>query len=134
MSGKSRQQASDLPPDGTGSLADCAGDQEPLLAMLGHALDELGLECQATAGARKSIYAQAFPVGEALGRVYGQRCLGSAGPQGLALLIERMLGLSAAVDTDPARRAVFSGFCWQLERILSGPCYSAPDDDQTVAP
>ncbi len=133
MSGKSRQQASDLPFDEAGSLAGCPRDPEPLLATLERALDELALERQQTAGARESSYARAFPAGEELGRLYGQCSLGSMGPHGLALLIERMLDLPAAVDADPARRALFSGFCWQLEQMLNDPLHSAMDDDRKIS-
>jgi hypothetical protein len=134
MSGKSRQKASDLPSDEARGLAGCPQDQEPLLALLERALDELALEQQQKGGSRKSSYARGFLAGEALGRLYGQCRLGSLGPHGLALLIERMLDLPAAVDGDPVPRALFSGFCWQIEKMLNVPLQSALDDDRKSRP
>ena len=99
----------------------------PLLAMLERALDDLG-QVQGPSGRGESAYARGFPVGQALARQYVQRCLESRGPHGLALLVERMLDLPAEQHVDPARKALFAGFCWHLEQLLHNPCCGAPND------
>ena len=117
MSGKSRRQAPEVPADGTGTMARTLDDGEPLLATVERAMDDLAQRARVPRGSA-TRYAQGFPVGEALGLLYCQRCHDARQPQGLALLIEHMLACSAENEPDSARRALFSGFCWQLEQML----------------
>ncbi len=130
MSGKLRQQATEPPPGGTASVTDIPDGDEPLLATLERAIDDVG---QCARASREAGHEHGFQVGEVLGLLYWQRCLGGEGPHGLALLIERMLAAPAGDESDGARRALFSGFCWQLERILMAQSGAAPHANRETA-
>ncbi len=73
----------------------------------------------ADAGQRLDI--QAFALGEALGRLFRERCRQCAGPYGLALLLDGLLaGRAASAGVEAALRArLFAGFCWDLEGALA---------------
>ena len=124
MSGKLRQQAPEPSPGGTASVVKIPDGDEPLLATLERAIDELERGARAS---REAHHEHGFLVGEVLGLVYWRRCRGGEGPHGLALLVERMLAAPAGDESGGARRALFSGFCWQLEQILQAQSCAAPD-------
>ena len=116
MSGKSRQESQARRySDSSGRVA-TAEDDESLLAMVERAVESLDRDADPPPRG-STPYARAFPVGEAIGRLFWERCQESEGPYGLAMLIEHMLGLPPASAGDRMRRALFSGFCWQLEQL-----------------
>lgn len=117
MSGKSRQESQQARPDSeSSSRVAMVEDGESLLTMVERAVAYLDRDAD-PARRGSSPYARAFPVGEAIGRLFWKRCVESEGPHGLALLIEHMLDLSPATAADRVRRAMYSGFCWQLEQL-----------------
>ncbi|WP_297912853.1 hypothetical protein [Thiomonas sp.] len=116
MSGKSPQESQARPYSDSSRRVAVVEDGESLLAMVERAVEYLDRDADPPLQG-SSPYARAFPVGEAIGRLFWKRCVESEGPHGLALLIEHMLDLSPATGGDRIRRALYSGFCWQLEQL-----------------
>lgn len=67
-----------------------------------------------------AAYARAFVLGETLGRRFRHRCAQHHGPHGLAILLEQLACGQDSEQDNPAqalaRKGLFSGFCWDLER------------------
>ncbi len=137
MSGKSRQESQARPYSESSSRVAMMEDGESLLAMVERAVEYLDRDAD-PAPRESSPYARAFPVGEAIGRLFWKRCVESEGPHGLALLIEHMLDLSPATAKDRVRRAMYSGFCWQIEQLTretlqkTGGAANLPIDQRRV--
>ncbi len=75
----------------------------------------------APGGEAQHLEPQAFALGEALGRLFRERCRQCAGPYGLALLLDRLLADRAASAGAEAmlRARLFAGLCWDLEGALA---------------
>lgn len=117
MSGKSRQESPESLHSGpSGQALPLAGD-ESLLAMVERIVEYLENDPVADPEGG-ATYSRAFPVGEAIGRQFWKRCLQGGGPYGLAMLIEHMVELPPVHERNRIQRALFSGFCWQLEQLL----------------
>lgn len=117
MSGKSRQETPETPHFGSAGHALSLDGDESLLAMVERILEYLENDPVADPEGG-ATYSRAFPVGEAIGRQFWKRCLQSGGPYGLAMLIEHMVDLPPVHERNRIQRALFSGFCWQLEQLL----------------
>ncbi|WP_156004248.1 hypothetical protein [Thiomonas sp. FB-6] len=117
MSGKSRQESPETLYSGSSGHALPLDGDESLRAMVDRTLEYLENDPVADPEG-STTYSRAFPVGEALGRRFWKRCSQSDGPYGLAMLIEHMLGLPPVHAQTRIQRALFSGFCWQLEQRL----------------
>ena len=117
MSGKSRQESPEPMHSGPSGHALTLDGKESLLALVERTLEyfESDPVADSSGGA---TYSRAFPVGEALGRQFWERCAQGCGPYGLAMLIEHMVGLPPVTSRNRLQRALFSGFCWQLEQML----------------
>jgi hypothetical protein len=126
MSGKSPQESQAGTYSGSSRRVAVVEDGESLLAMVERAVETLDRNADPPLQGN-SPYARAFPVGEAIGRLFWKRCVESEGPHGLALLIEHMLDLSPASGADRVRRALYSGFCWQLEQLTHESLHKTGD-------
>lgn len=73
------------------------------------------------------LYGHGFALGEALGRRLRANCRRDPGPQGLALLVERLAAPPHAdAPTHVARRGLLAGLCWELENALCDRTASEP--------
>ena len=118
VSGHRPQGPGDRPPPGG------ARQREPLaVAELLAWVDSTvqALLAAAPGGDIQRLDPQAFALGEALGRLFRERCRQCAGPHGLALLLDGLLaGRAASQDAEAALRArLFAGLCWDLEGALA---------------
>ena len=130
MSGKSRQETPETSHSGPSGHALPLDGDESLLAMVERTLEYLENDPAADPDGN-STYSRAFPVGESIGRQFWKRCSQSGGPYGLAMLIENMVGLPPVHARTRIQRALFSGFCWQLEQLLR---QAAEPDAVVLAP
>lgn len=117
MSGNSRQESPEPMHSGPSGHASALDAEESLLALVERTLEYLGHDSANDPGGG-TTYSRAFPVGEAIGRQFWERCAHGSGPYGLAMLIEHMVGLPPVTSRTRMQRALFSGFCWQLEQML----------------
>lgn len=64
---------------------------------------------------------QAFALGEALGRLFRERCRQCAGPHGLALLLDQLRSGDAGCEGAQAalHASLYAGLCWDLEGALA---------------